>query len=73
MKGPDQLPSEEDVIRTYVGTSLERPTKVEVEVRSVDEEQITFEILDVVGFGSEEPTEGQMFASDVDGFMWEAV
>lgn len=71
MEGPEQLPSEGEEIKTYVGTGLANPSKVKAKVKGVRDDQISFETLEIIEQGDGDTEVGEIYGADPDGFFWE--
>lgn len=72
MQGPDQLPDEGQTVTTYVGTGLKKGTKVKAKVHGVHDDQIAFEVLEIIEEGSGGNAEiGDRYGADPNGFYWE--
>lgn len=71
MQGPEQLPDEGQTIKTHVGTGLSNPTKVKAKVTYVDSDNVQYEVLSIIEEGDADPSVGENFGADANGFFWE--
>lgn len=70
MQGPNQLPNEGELVKTFVGIGHKKLAHVLAEIKSLDGGTVEFEVNEVLSEGSVEVELGAVYEIEIEDFMW---